>query len=148
MSKIKYLKIILLIGLLSYSALAEERTAFSIGPMVHFNFGQNKMLVSFALEASLWTFDPFPASIDLGLELDRTSLRIYSEFQTGAIITGISVGGVLEIKNDNLYAGLQSSVWGNYYGGADLRYRRINGADYFCPGIYAKLPVILSGSFI
>lgn len=116
---------------------------WTVGPMLHINFGGEKVTASFAVEAAYWNVYVLPVSIDGGIEFDKHKIRIYSEFQTGIGILGISAGPLLEIGTKPFYLapGFQTSAWANWFIGLDMRYRRVKGKDYFAPGIYAKLPV-------
>lgn len=117
------------------------QTIWSAGPMVHFNFGNHQTRVSFGLEFAYWNFSHFPYSIDFCTEFESHKIRLYSELQTGVGLAGISAGPVLEIQTDKpaLKLGFQTSVWGNYFLGADLRYRYIDKTSFFCTGPYFKI---------
>jgi hypothetical protein len=120
----------------------------------------NKVTFSFALEGSYWHHNfnynkhdnlfslNAPKSIDFGMEWGKGVTRIYSEFQIGQTVTGISAGIVSEFKNSSVSLGFQSSIWANYIGGLDLRYRRIDNHNFFCPGIYAKWPFVITGNWV
>lgn len=116
---------------------------WTVGPMLHINFGDQKVKASFSVEAAYWNLYFIPYSIDFGLEFEKQKIRIYSEFQTGIVVLGGSIGPVLEFntKEQNFKGGVQASVWANYVLGVNLRYRKIGGKEYFAPGIYGKLPV-------
>ncbi|MDD2413137.1 MAG: hypothetical protein RBS19_10075 [Bacteroidales bacterium] len=116
---------------------------WTVGPMLHINFGDQKVKASFSVEAAYWNFYFIPYSVDFGLEFEKQKIRIYSEFQTGIVVLGGSIGPVLEFntKEQNFIGGIQASVWANYVLGINLRYRKIGGKEYLAPGIYGKLPV-------
>ena len=119
----------------------EAQTIWTIGPMLHVNFGDEKTVCSWNMEVAYWNFSGFPWSVDMGLEFERKKFRIYTEGQTGIGVAGIASGPVFEInrvdKKESL--GWQSSVWGNYYWGFDIRYRKIGGKSFFAPGTYLKI---------
>src|SRR5687768_5554084 len=78
------------------NAVAQE--IWTIGPMLHLNFGREKPTVSFAIEAAYWNVRKVPYSVDLGIEFDRRkTTRFYSELQTGIGVAGVSVGPVLQV---------------------------------------------------
>lgn len=114
------------------------------GPMLHYNFGKEKNNISFALEVSVWTeFLNLPASLDLGVEVEKTKTRIYSEVQYSIVpLTGISFGIVKEFPNKECpKTGIQASLWCAYFGGLDVRYRKIGENKYIAPGLFFKFPV-------
>ena len=112
------------------------------GPMLHINFGNSQHRLSFGFEAAYWNYEHLPYSIDGGIEFEKSKIRIYSEGQIGIGVAGICAGPVLEINTSEkkIYLGPQASVWGNYFLGVDLRWRRIAKSVYFCPGVYFKVP--------
>lgn len=122
---------------------AQTKEVWMFGPMLHFNFGDDKVRASFGIELSYWNYESFPYSFDAGLEFEKKKIRIYSEAQCGVGVAGISAGPVMEFRTDEtkLNLGFQGSLWGNYFLGFDLRYRAIAGGSYFCPGTYFKLPL-------
>lgn len=126
---------------------AQTKEVFMFGPMLHLNFGGEKMRISVALELSYWNYENFPYSFDGGLEIEKQKIRLYSEVQTGIGLAGISLGPVLEFRTDekNLKGGFQTSLWANYFLGFDLRLRRIGKQTYICPGTYVKIPLGIYG---
>jgi len=120
---------------------------FTIGPMVHFNFGGEKMQVSYSIEFSYWNFSHFYYGVDGAVEFEAKRIRIYSEIQTGVGLAGLSCGPVLEINTDNKtsHVGVQGSAWANFFIGLDFRERWINKTRYTCPGVYFKVPFADSG---
>ena len=134
-------KIILLFILFTKIALADE--IWMIGPMLHCNFGNHKVRCSWGIEVSYWNIGHFPYSFDAAVEYEKHKIRLYSEAQTGIGFAGVSLGPLIEYKTDEkkINGGFQWSVWGNYFIGIDLRYRITGDKSYFCPGIYAKLPI-------
>ena len=119
----------------------KSQTIWTIGPMIHFNFGEDKLKVSYNIEAAYWNYSKFPWSVDFALEFEKKKFRLYSEGQTGFGLGGIAAGPVIEFDREinKTTAGCQASIWGNYYWGFDLRYRKINGNKFFCPGTYLKV---------
>lgn len=131
--------------IVNLNALAQE--VWTIGPMLHLNFGRGKPTVSFAIEAAYWNISNFPHSVDFGIEFDRRkTTRFYSELQTGIGVAGVSVGPVLQLGGgDGAKLGLQGTAWINYYIGVDYRMRFFRDQKHHSGGIYAKLPVATSG---
>jgi hypothetical protein len=141
----KTIKLFLLIARLNLANFSFAQEAFTIGPMVHFTIG-NKFRPSYGLEFAYWNYSHFPYSIDFGIDFEKSKFRIYSEIQTGIVITGVSAGPCVEFKKDSpVQVGLQGSFWLNYFVGLDYRFRYMKGKDYFAPGIYAKVPFIKGG---
>ena len=131
--------LVLIIG----KANAQRSDVWMVGPMLHFNFCEKKMHTSFAIEVSYWNYEKFPYSFDGGIEFEKGKFRLYSEAQTGIAVLGLSLGPVLEHQKaeSRWKLGVQTSVWANYFGGVDLRYRNVGGTSAFSPGIYFKLPL-------
>jgi hypothetical protein len=125
------------------SKKAYSQVVWTVGPMLHINFGDKQVKASFAIEAAYWNFYFIPYSLDAGIEFEKQKIRVYSEFQTGIGLAGGSIGPVFEFntKEINVKGGIQASLWANYFIGFDLRYRRIGGKEFIAPGVYAKLPV-------
>jgi hypothetical protein len=138
-------RIILFIFLLvfSFGFKAVGQMVWTIGPMLHYNFGGEKRHFSFAMELAYWNIKNVPYSIDGGIEFSKKRLRFYGELQTGIGFTGISCGPVLEINKveRKVHLGFQSTFWLNYFIGLDYRYRRIDKTNFACVGTYAKLPL-------
>lgn len=114
---------------------------WSIGPMLHVNFGGEKPSVSFAIEAAYWNVDNIPYSVDFGVEFDRRKKRrIYSELQTGIGVAGVSVGPVFQFVKGEGKAklGIQGTAWINYYLGVDYRMRFFRGEKSHAFGTYVK----------
>lgn len=142
----RYSLVMSLLAMASLHARAQE--VWTIGPMLHVNFGEEKPTVSFAMEVAYWNVRSFPHSVDFGLEFDRRKKRrIYSELQTGIGVAGISVGPVFQfVKNaGDAKLGLQGTAWINYYVGLDYRMRFFRDEKARAVGTYAKLPVSTSG---
>ena len=132
--------IISMLVLVSASTSAQE--IWMAGPTFHLEFGNKHIRPSYGFEASYWNVKGFIYSVDAGIEYSCHRFRIYSETQTGIVITGVSFGPVLEKgRGEPIKLGLQGSVWLNYFFGLDYRVRYINGAYYQCPGTYFKLPL-------
>jgi hypothetical protein len=131
--------------IVSSSALAQE--IWTVGPMLHVNFGRGKPTVSFAIEAAYWNVSKFPHSVDFGIEFDRRkTTRFYSELQTGIGVAGVSAGPVLQVGGgDGAKLGLQGTAWINYYIGLDYRMRFFRDQKHHCVGLYGKLPVATTG---
>jgi len=136
---------IVFICLLNGNLFSQE--LWTIGPMLHYNFGGEKRTTSFAIEAAYWNIKHFPYSVDAAIEFDRGKIRWYSELQTGVGIAGLSAGPVLELNIDkgSAHLGFQSTFWANYFLGADFRMRWIDNNRYKCVGIYGKLPIAFGG---
>ncbi len=135
----------LLISSLSYS-----QEAISVGPMANVNFGKgSKTHVSFGVECAYWNFNHFPYSVDFGFEFGNKKIRLYSELQTGIILTGISAGPVFQYNLDEKtsHLGFQTTYWANYFLGLDFRMRWIEHKKYISPGLYLKLPLILGHDY-
>jgi len=126
------------------SAWSQE--VWTVGPMVHINFSKGqKTRVSGGIEFAYWNFNHFFHSVDGGFEFEKNKFRIYSELQTGILLTGISCGPVLEFSNTGTHVGIQGSAWLNYFLGFDYRKRWIDGKRYNSGGIYVKVPVATTG---
>jgi hypothetical protein len=141
----KILIITAFLFIVNLHALAQE--IWTIGPMLHLNFGRGKPSVSFALEGAYWNVSNFPYSVDFGIEFDRRkTTRFYSELQTGIGVAGVSAGPVLQVGGgDGAKLGLQGTGWINYYIGLDYRMRFFRGQKHHSAGLYAKLPVATTG---
>jgi hypothetical protein len=127
---------------------SQSRTVWTFGPMFHFYFGK-KFDFSVGLEAAVWKASEevgwkHPYSIDFGVEsLNGGKVWIYSEFQTGVLLAGISIGPCLEIRKDSvqtIHFGMQGSVWANFIVGTDARLRWVDDNVTFSPGAYLKIP--------
>lgn len=142
-------KVFLLTGILILSTFypSKAQEVWTIGPMLHYNFGGEKRTTSFSIEAAYWNVKKFPYSFDVAIEFDRGKLRLYSELQTGIGVAGISVGPVVEFNRTEHYTrlGVQGSVWANYFLGFDYRFRSIDKNKYHAFGTYGKLPIAHSG---
>ncbi|MFL5728352.1 MAG: hypothetical protein ACJ75J_02590, partial [Cytophagaceae bacterium] len=140
-------KFLILFMLITPVSIALAQEYYTIGPMLHFNIGDEKVRTSFGIEFAYWNYSNFPYSFDFGVDFQKYKTRIYTEMQTGAAATGVSAGPFMEFKKkSSVQVGLQSSVWLNYIIGVDLRGRWQKGQDYFAPGIYAKIPWEKGGS--
>jgi hypothetical protein len=120
-----------------------SQSCWTMGPMLHVNFGGEKIRASWALEFAYWNFNSFPYSFDFAAEFERKKIRLYSEVQTGFLVAGISGGPVIEFQTaeKKVKLGLQTSVWANYYWGFDFRMRFIDNKSLICPGTYFKIPI-------
>ena len=125
--------------LLSYQVQAQH--VYSIGPMIHLNFGSgSKTQVTYGIEVAYWNaFGLLPYGVDLGVDFEKGAWRLYSESQASIVYAGTSIGPYLEFRKDEpVKLGLQTSVWANIYLGVDLRARFTRGESRFAPGLYAK----------
>jgi len=128
-----------------FIAICVKSQVLVIGPSLHYNMGGGDKKFSWGVEISYWQWEDFyydftPLGIDIGIEFEKSKTRIYSELQAG-LGYGASAGYVYEFGKDFNGGGFQGSVWGAYYGGIDVRYRRINNTNYFSPGSFAKVPL-------
>jgi hypothetical protein len=141
----KILIITAFLFIVNLNALAQE--IWTVGPMLHVNFGRGKPTVSFAIEAAYWNVAKFPHSVDFGIEFDRRkTTRFYSELQTGIGVAGVSAGPVLQVGGgDGAKLGLQGTAWINYYIGLDYRMRFFRDQKHHSAGLYAKLPIATTG---
>ncbi len=139
--------IIILYYLLSLNFKTFGQEVWTIGPMLHYNFGGEKRHFSWAIELAYWNIKNVPYSIDGGIEFSKKRIRLYSEVQTGIGVTGVSVGPVLEINKveRNVHLGFQTTLWLNYFIGLDYRYRRIDKTNFNCIGAYGKIPFSTKG---
>jgi hypothetical protein len=128
-----------------YSSIAQE--VWTIGPMLHYNFGGEKRTTSFSIEAAYWNVYKFPYGLDFAVEFGRKKIRLYSEIQTGVGVTGISLGPVVEFDTagSGTHLGVQCTAWVNYFIGADYRIRYIDKQTFHAGGVYGKLPIAHSG---
>lgn len=130
---------------LNFKTLGQE--VWTIGPMLHYNFGGEKRHFSWAIELAYWNIKNIPYSLDGGIEFSKKRIRLYSEVQTGIGVTGVSVGPVLEINKveRKVHLGYQTTFWLNYFIGLDYRYRRIDKTNFNCVGTYGKIPFATKG---
>ncbi|MBA4241589.1 MAG: hypothetical protein C0448_12750 [Sphingobacteriaceae bacterium] len=139
--------IIILCYLLSLNFKTFGQEVWTIGPMLHYNFGGEKRHFSWAIELAYWNIKNVPYSLDGGVEFSKKRIRLYSEVQTGIGVTGVSVGPVLEINKveRKVHLGYQTTFWLNYFIGLDYRYRRIDKTNFNCIGTYGKIPFATKG---
>ena len=150
--KINYQKKLFLILLFFVTSLnlIFSQQIWTIGPMVHFNFGVEKPTVSYGIEGAYWNFDHFFHSVDAGIEFERSKIRIYSELQTGIVLAGIGCGPLLEINTSerSAHMGVQGSLWLNCFLGFDCRLRKVgNNNSIGCFGLYGKVPFTSNGIY-
>ena len=139
---------ILAVGFLfALSMEVNAQTIWTVGPMLHVNFGGGqKKSVSFAVEAAYWNVVKWPYSFDFGIEFDRKKTRLYSEFQTGVGVAGISGGPVFQFgKDSGAKLGLQVTSWFNYYLGVDYRMIFLRNERRMAVGTYVKVPIATHG---
>lgn len=138
----KFIFLVIISSVISSNLFSQKNQVWMVGPMLHFNFGNKEMRTSFGLEVAYWNYDGFPYSVDCGIEFEKRKIRLYTEGQTGIALAGVSLGPVLEFrKDDTSKLGVQGSLWANYFGGIDFRYRAIAGDSYLSPGAYFKIPL-------
>jgi hypothetical protein len=140
----KCLPVFLLVTVFTTNVFCQKPQVWMLGPMLHFNLNQKKVHTSWGLELAYWNYAHVPYSFDGGIEFEKKKIRLYSEAQTGIGVLGISIGPVIEFRTDGHKPklGMQGSVWANYFGGFDIRFRAIGENTYFSPGIYFKLPLV------
>jgi hypothetical protein len=143
----KYFIALLLVFSIATQSNAQKSQVWMLGPMLHFNFSNKVMHTSFGVELAYWNYTHFPYSFDFGIEFEKKKFRIYSEAQTGIGLIGLSMGPVLEYQSDEnkMKLGAQGSVWANYFGGFDLRFRKVGGTSSLSPGLYFKIPLGYGG---
>lgn len=146
----------ILLGVLSSGASADgffPSRWMAFGPMAHWNFGKEGVRFSFGAELSYWqwvegndTRHSFWQGLDLGIEFQGSTRRVYSEYQVGQIFFGSSIGGVVEWSRDRTSLGFQAGLWGNCFVGGDLRGRYFPGQPpVLAPGLYGRIPLPLQG---
>jgi hypothetical protein len=119
---------------------------WTIGPMLHVNFGGERRTTSFGIEAAYWNVNATPWSVDFGVEFDRKKTRLYSELQTGIGITGISLGPVVQFNTGaGVKLGVQGSCWISYGLRVDYRMRYFREENIHSVGVYAKMLMASSG---
>ena len=144
MPLLKLLVIVCFLLMLNSNATAQE--LWTIGPMLHVNFGGEKRSTSFAIEAAYWNITKAPYSIDFGVEFDRRKTRLYTEAQTGIGITGLSLGPVVQFsRGTGTKLGIQGSCWINYVLGVDYRMRFLRDEKIYSVGTYVKVLMATSG---
>lgn len=142
--------LVLFLLVLGFNLQAQfDKFILFVGPKFNFNLGNGEHHFSGGLEVSAWTLSNVnlpPYGADFGFEFEKEKCRIYTELQTGALL-GLSAGPVLELTREEKKLGFQGSLWGAFFLGADMRYRRINSTNYFAPGFFFKVPVLKQGNF-
>ncbi|MDB5103133.1 MAG: hypothetical protein JWP91_822 [Fibrobacteres bacterium] len=146
-------------------AKAEPRLGYiTYGPMFHWNFGNDEFKsFSYGFEIAYWNyskekqhdgwFDNVPDikrpgyGMDLGIDMNLKSIRLYAEPQVGWIFAGLALGPVAEFSREGSPArlGVQGSGWLNALAGFDFRYRRLGGENTQAVGMYGKLGNLVSG---
>lgn len=127
---------------LNINARAQFREVLMIGPTLHFNFEKENFNISYGIECSYWNWKKFPYSVDAAIEYGKKKMRIYTEAQTGIGVLGVAWGPVLQynFQSSEFKMGTQGSIWLSYFGGLNLRYRKIEQKKIFSPGIFVKVP--------
>jgi hypothetical protein len=120
-----------------------------VGPMLHLQFGEHGHYLGYGLEASYWNFlgGVWPYGVDVGAEFGHGHFRIYSEAQASLVVTGFSMGPVLEIGGEHgTNLGWQNTLWAAYVLGLDMRWRFANGKTDHDPGVFLKFPALYDAS--
>ena len=128
-------------------AVAEVRYGITFGPVLNWSFGETGNKFFYGANIAYWDFrGGIPWSIGFGYEGSNSFENlIYSELQSGAWLYGASAGAVYSNKHG---FGGQASVWGNFFGGLNLRTRYLNKGFHFVPGLYLSIPVMkIDGNF-
>jgi hypothetical protein len=133
--------------LLIITFIVYSQDAWTLGPMLHVNFGEGKPTVSYGIEGAYWDFSHFYYGIDGGFEFGDNKVRLYGELETGLYVVGMGMGPVLEYNSiqSKVHLGFQYSIWANYFLGLDYRKRWIDSTTYNCVGIYLKVPFNTTG---
>ena len=144
--------LILIIPLASHLASYSytQGQAITAGPMIHLNF-DTPNYCSIAFEAAYWRYGEYALyGADIGLEFSKKYKLLYIESQLSWFFGGISLGPVFALNSDTgpKTTGFQGSVWGCYFLGLDLRYRRLCSDNIFAPGLFFKYPVFLYGDWL
>lgn len=141
---------VVLFSLYSFANSASDfARVLTFGPMIHLNFGGDKMQISWALELAYWqSFDESRGyhfhGVDLGIEFQGRTKRIYSEYQNGYSLFGGSAGPVLEYSYGDWKYGLQGGAWGAFVAGVDVRVRYMLANEFvLAPGWFVKWPLPL-----
>lgn len=142
-SNAKLLVVPALLLLLSFNVRAQD--VISVGPMLHFNFGDQKPRVSWGIEAAAWWYeDNFPVSASFGYERKHGGNVLYLQGQTGVGLAGLAAGPYLEFrKDDTAMLGLQTDYWLNYFAGVNYRVRYSGEGNQKALGLYLKAPLLL-----
>ncbi len=139
----KIFAIVFFLNITCYTIYAQSNMLL-IGPTLHYNIGGGVKNIVYGLEVSYWTMDFYsrnPAiGLDCGIEFEGSKTRLYTEFQSG-VFFGASVGYVCQFGEQYECSGFQGSIWGAFYGGLELRLRRLNNTSYFAPGGILKFPL-------
>jgi len=148
-------------------AYDQLRSSITLGPTLHYQFGNTKGSLAFGFEISYWvepvTYPsaepttspikqgtyrsdlPWSYGIDLGFEASRSVFRFYTEPEIGPIYFGLGIGPVFEINRENvdIRFGAQSTLWAAAFGGIDLRCSAFRSGPILSAGSFAKLPIPL-----
>lgn len=151
-----FMTIVLIVMTISANSGTLPARLLTFGPMWHLNFGNEKIKLSWGFELAYWQTFGNPGygsshlhGVDVGIEFEGDTRRIYGEYQNGEIIYGGSIGPVIEV-NDGVYNyGIQGSIWGAVFAGVDMRMRYLQNIGLlFAPGIFVKAPIDLNGGDI
>lgn len=141
--------LLLLLVSTSFGSGSSPARALTVGPMLHWNFGGGEVLFSWGAEVAYWqTFvdrSQHLHGVDVGIEFEGRTRRLYAEYQYGGMVYGGSVGPLVEFSSNQTKFGLQGSVWGSLFMGGDLRIRHVfDRGQIVSPGLFLKLPIDLN----
>ncbi|WP_242929465.1 hypothetical protein [Pontibacter vulgaris] len=139
------LKLLLVITAGMFASEVKAQDAFSVGPMLHYNFGSKKPKISWGVEAAVWWYENgFPVSGNFGFDRRKGSTALYTQVQTGVGVVGVAAGPYVEFrKEESAILGFQTDYWLNYYAGLNYRIRYNPEQRQKALGVYAKLPLDL-----
>lgn len=139
--RVRWLPMIVLGGALCKAEASHDlENGFTFAPVLNWSFGGTQVEFSYGMNIAYWNFqNETPWSINLGIETSKAhGLLFSSEVQTGLVLAGSSAGVVYSQAKG---FGVQGSVWGNVFLGAQLRYRYLDGSR-FVPGTYFVIPAV------
>ncbi len=132
-------KVLFVIGFvaLSFGMLRAQTPVYTLGPMIHIYFGQDKTNLGVGFEGAIYSRI---GGIDLGFELRGRNLILYTEYEYSKIFYGLAAGPFIQLKNgDNKFLfGIQGSLWANFFFGLDYRLRGAKNFTEHGPGMYFK----------
>ena len=148
--KIISLLLVMILPIFSFSQI------YTIGPVLSWNFSSEHCKFSGGFEFGIHALPIITEnnkeaflSLELGLDFEKAKSRFYTEFKLIKyipdiripVLYGISAGPVMEWGKDGKTTfGFQSTAYTWCIVGANFRYRRINGKNYFGPGMFFKIP--------